>query len=95
MAFGIAAIDFGRAVVFARAVAPADADAYFPNLDFSTLIYIASVVGAVLVGQAIVWAYPQANLHTALIAIAIGLIADGIALQVIFFVEGVDSRLYR
>ena len=30
-------------------------------------------------------------MYTALIAIAIGLIADGIALQVIFFVEGVDN----
>ena len=95
MAFGVAAIDFGRAVVFARAVAFAPANITITNLDFSTLIYIASVVGAVLAGQAIVWAYPQANMHTALIAIAIGFLADGIALQVIFFVEGVDSRHYR
>ena len=55
LAFGIAAIDFGRAVVFASAVAPANVQQ--PNLDFSTLIYIASVVGAVLAGQVIVWAY--------------------------------------
>ena len=75
---------------FARAVAFTWQKMVHPP-DFSTLIYIASAFGAVLVGQVIVWSYPQANVYTALIAIAIGLIADGITLQVIFFVEGVAS----
>ena len=89
LAFGVAAIDFGRAVVFARAVAFTLAEnGHSP--DFSTLIYIASAFGAVLVGQVIVWSYPQANVYTALIAIAIGLIADGIFLQIIFLVEGIS-----
>ena len=75
LAFGIAAVDFGRAVVFARAVAFVS---LFP-VDFATMVYIASAIGAVLVGQAVVWAYPQANLYTALIANAIGLVASGVA----------------
>ena len=55
------------------------------------MIYIASAIGAVLVGQAVVWSYPQANVYTALIAIAIGLIADGIASQVIILVDRRNS----
>ena len=56
------------------------------RLDFSPLLYIAGAIGAVIAGQVIVWSYAQANVYTALIAAAIGLVADGIALQVIFFV---------
>ena len=50
------------------------------------MLYIAAAIGAVIAGQVIVWSYEQANVYTALIAVAIGLVADGIALQVIFFV---------
>ena len=88
LASGIAAVDFGRAVAFSRAIA---FDGHnVNNIDFSPLAYIASAVGAVFLGQAIVWIMFQANIYTALIASAIGLIADGIALQVIFFVNRID-----
>ena len=92
LAFGIAAIDFGRAIAFARAVAFA-CHQILNRLDFSPLIYIAVAIGAVIAGQVIVWAYAQANVYTALIATAIGLVADGIALQVIFFVNALNDGL--
>ena len=94
LAFGVAAIDFGRAVAFARALAFTTTTTTIPilignvdSLDFSPLVYVASTVGSVLVGQAIVWAYPLANIYTAMIAILIGSVASGIATQITFFVD--------
>ena len=90
LAFGIAAIDFGRAVAFARAVAFTTSNVSMTN-STSSLTYIVSAFGAVLAGQAVVWAYPQANMYTALIASFIGLAAAGIELQVIFLVDAFNS----
>ena len=87
LAFGIAAIDFGRAVAFARAVAFTTSFVASTN-STSSLTYIFSAFGAVLAGQAVVWAYPQANIYTALIASFIGLPAAGIELQISFLVDG-------
>ena len=44
-----------------------------------------------LAGQVVVWAYPQANIYTALIASFIGLAAAGIELQISFLVDGFNS----
>ena len=90
LAFGIAAIDFGRAVAFARAVAFSDSYVSITN-STSSLTYIFSAFGAVLAGQAIVWAYPQANIYTALIASFIALAAAGIAQQISFLVDAFNS----
>ena len=93
LAFGIAAIDLGRAIAYARALAFTSAN-HQHNLDFSPLLYIASAIGAVIAGQVIVWSYEQANVYTALIAAAIGLVADGIALQIIFFVIPLNDQFF-
>ena len=89
LASGIAAVDLGRAIVFARAVA------FIPSnitlVDFSPLTYIASSIGTAFMGQLVVWITPQANICTALIASAMGLIAVGIELQIIFFVNRIDT----
>ena len=90
LAFGIAAIDFGRAVAFARAVAFTTSFVGTTN-STSSLTYIFSAFGAVLSGQAVVWAYSQANIYTALIASFIGLPAAGMELQIIFLVDGFNS----
>ena len=90
LAFGIAAIDFGRAVAFARAVAFTTSNVGITN-STSSLTYIFSAFGAVLAGQAVVWAYSQANIYTALIASFIGSAAAGIELQIIFLVDGFNS----
>ena len=87
LAFGIAAIDFGRAVAFARAVAFTTSFVAGTN-STSSLTYIFSAFGAVLAGQVVVWNYSQANIYTALIASFIGLIAAGIELQAIILVDG-------
>ena len=84
LGFGIAAVELGRAIVYARAVA--FTTIALSKLDFSTVIYIFAAIVAVLAGQAIVWAYPQANAYTAQIAAAIGLVAGGTAFQVTPFV---------
>ena len=86
LGFGIAAVDLGRAIAYARAVAFSPEILHRPALDFSTMVYVASAIGAVLAGQVIVWSYPVANVYTALIAGAVGLVADGIELQIIFLV---------
>ena len=91
LAFGIAAIDFGRAVAFARAVAFTPLRKHTNST--SSLTYIFSAFGAVLAGQVVVWAYPQANMYTALIASFIGLPAAGIELQIIFLVNGFNSGI--
>ena len=92
LAFGIAAIDFGRAVAFARAVAFTTSFVSTTN-STSSLTYIFSAFGAVLAGQVVVWAYPQANIYTALIAIFIGSAAAGIELQISFLVDAFNSRI--
>jgi hypothetical protein len=84
LAFGIAAIDLGRAIAYARAIAFASTN--ISNLTFSPLLYIAAAIGAVIAASAIIWSYAQANVYTAIIAAAIGLVADGVSLQVTFFV---------
>ena len=90
LAFGIAAIDFGRAVAFARALVFSATNVAV--LTFPPLVYIASVVGVTLAGQFTVWAYPQANLYTAFIANFVGPIAGGMALQVSFLVGRLNNR---
>ena len=57
------------------------------------MLYIAVAIAVVIAAVVIVWAYAQANVYTAMIPLAIGLVADGIALQVIFFVISLNDSL--